>query len=244
MAGGIERQETSLLVSYLQHEEKVITYMAYAMIFGAVTCLYLLITGKPAAYGRYANTKRGIFINSNFAWFVQDLPSFAVPVWCVFYTDAALLSNIANNVLIGMMILHYFQRTFIFGLLHRGKPQPIAIVIGCVVFCTYNGYMQGRYLTQFAVYETKYHVSPKFLLGCTMFVIGMAINIQSDRILRHLRKPGETDYKIPRDITKRSLKTTHRRGRLSSHFSCRSSDGTEAYHYGYHLSHLGLGRIF
>ena len=31
-----------------------------------------------------------------------------------------------------------------------------------------------------------------------MFVAGMIINIHSDHILRNLRKPGETGYKIPR----------------------------------------------
>ncbi|XP_008933929.1 PREDICTED: 3-oxo-5-alpha-steroid 4-dehydrogenase 1-like, partial [Merops nubicus] len=30
------------------------------------------------------------------------------------------------------------------------------------------------------------------------WLIGMAINIHSDYILRNLRKPGETGYKIPR----------------------------------------------
>jgi protein-S-isoprenylcysteine O-methyltransferase Ste14 len=31
-----------------------------------------------------------------------------------------------------------------------------------------------------------------------MFLIGFSINFQSDSILRNLRKPGETGYKIPR----------------------------------------------
>ena len=31
-----------------------------------------------------------------------------------------------------------------------------------------------------------------------MFLVGMAINIHSDHILRNLRKPGETGYVIPR----------------------------------------------
>ena len=30
-----------------------------------------------------------------------------------------------------------------------------------------------------------------------MFLLGFAINLQSDSILRSLRKPGETDYKVP-----------------------------------------------
>lgn len=44
-----------------------------------------------------------------------------------------------------------------------------------------------------------------------MFILGMAINIHSDYILRNLRKPGEVSYKIPRgqyllDLHSRILK--------------------------------------
>lgn len=31
-----------------------------------------------------------------------------------------------------------------------------------------------------------------------VFFVGMTINIHSDHVLRNLRKPGETGYKIPR----------------------------------------------
>ncbi|XP_072017903.1 3-oxo-5-alpha-steroid 4-dehydrogenase 1-like isoform X2 [Amphiura filiformis] len=198
MASETDTKDASRLVSFLQNEENIITYMAYTMLVWAILLMCFLIWGEPAAYGRYVNTKFGMLLNGNFAWFVQELPAFAVPVWCVFYTDAVQLSNVANNVLVGMMILHYFQRTFIYSLMRRGKPTPIQLFIAAFIICMYNGYMQGRYLTHFAVYETNYHVTPKFLFGCTMFVIGMAINIQSDRILNNLRKPGETGYKIPR----------------------------------------------
>ena len=36
-----------------------------------------------------------------------------------------------------------------------------------------------------------------FISGSILFFAGMAINIDSDNILRNLRKPGETAYKIP-----------------------------------------------
>ncbi|KTG33508.1 hypothetical protein cypCar_00010658 [Cyprinus carpio] len=34
--------------------------------------------------------------------------------------------------------------------------------------------------------------------GSCMWLLGCIINIHSNHILRNLRKPGETDYKIPR----------------------------------------------
>ena len=38
---------------------------------------------------------------------------------------------------------------------------------------------------------------PRFMIGATLFLLGMAINIHSDSVLRSLRAPGETTYKIP-----------------------------------------------
>ena len=35
------------------------------------------------------------------------------------------------------------------------------------------------------------------VIGTVMFVVGMVINIHSDHVLRNLRKPNETGYKIP-----------------------------------------------
>ena len=58
--------------------------------------------------------------------------------------------------------------------------------------------MQARYLTKYAHYEKSYLSSPRFVCGVIIFLIGMAINIHSDHILRNLRKPGETGYRIPR----------------------------------------------
>uniref|UniRef100_A0A8C1Q737 3-oxo-5-alpha-steroid 4-dehydrogenase C-terminal domain-containing protein n=1 Tax=Cyprinus carpio TaxID=7962 RepID=A0A8C1Q737_CYPCA len=56
----------------------------------------------------------------------------------------------------------------------------------------YFGYFMHLYLI--SLHELK-HV---FLLGSCMWLLGCIINIHSNHILRNLRKPGETDYKIPR----------------------------------------------
>ena len=46
-------------------------------------------------------------------------------------------------------------------------------------------------------------VIPLYVLSClgsALWLIGMLINIHSDHVLRNLRKPGETGYKIPRGM--------------------------------------------
>lgn len=56
--------------------------------------------------------------------------------------------------------------------------------------------MQGSYLTQAENFETNI-LAPHFVIGFTLFFTGLTINWQADSILRNLRKPGETGYKIP-----------------------------------------------
>ncbi len=71
------------------------------------------------------------------------------------------------------------------------------MVLFAVIFTTVNGYLQGRYHTHFLTYDLWWFVDPRFLAGQMLFLFGMAANIHSDTILRGLRKPGETGYKIP-----------------------------------------------
>ncbi|XP_033630655.1 3-oxo-5-alpha-steroid 4-dehydrogenase 1-like [Asterias rubens] len=98
-----------------------------------------------------------------------------------------------------LMISHYLQRTFIYGILIRGNSKiPLHVLSFSLTFCTLNGYMVGRYHTEYAVYDASWLTDPRFIIGVSMFFIGMFINIHSDHILRNLRKPGETGYKIPR----------------------------------------------
>ncbi|MXQ84087.1 hypothetical protein E5288_WYG012092 [Bos mutus] len=76
--------------------------------------------------------------------------------------------------------------------------MPLYAFLLAFIFCTYNGYLQSRYLSQYAVYADDWLSDPRFLTGSALWLIGMLINIHSDHVLRNLRKPGETGYKIPR----------------------------------------------
>ncbi|KAF1481086.1 3-oxo-5-alpha-steroid 4-dehydrogenase 1, partial [Pygoscelis antarcticus] len=90
-------------------------------------------------------------------------------------------------------------RALIFPLLIReGKPTPFFTFVLALLFCVYNGYLQGRSLSNYAKYPSGWLKDPCFITGFIGWLMGMAINIHSDHILRNLRKPGETGYKIPR----------------------------------------------
>ncbi|CAI9536841.1 unnamed protein product, partial [Staurois parvus] len=100
-----------------------------------------------------------------------------------------------HNLLISISL--YFSRTFIYSAITRGRPTPLYIVILAVIFCSYNGFLQGHCMVYAATYPQNWYTDIRFISGVVIFILGMAINIHSDHILRQLRKPSELAYKIP-----------------------------------------------
>ena len=75
--------------------------------------------------------------------------------------------------------------------------MPISVMLMAMLYCTWNGVLQASYLVELKEFPKQYEKTPQFLIGVVVFFIGFTINYQSDGILRNLRKPGETGYKIP-----------------------------------------------
>jgi len=156
-----------------------------------------------APYGRYNDTKRsrmyGPDINVVVAWILQECPSFLVPLICIYLGKKECVSSPVNMILLALFLIHYANRVWVYPCLIRGgKSTPLMIMLAAFSFCVVNGYMQGRYLTYFATYPASWLYDPRFILGIILFFTGMFINCHSDSILRNLRKPGETGYKIPK----------------------------------------------
>ena len=108
------------------------------------------------------------------------------------------LNNFSWSLKPVLIISDFLPRTLIYPFLIRGsKRVPIATVLLAFAFCSVNGYVQCRYLTQFRVYDESWLADARFLIGIVMFFFGFAVNNHSDHVLRNLRKPGETGYKIP-----------------------------------------------
>ena len=97
--------------------------------------------------------------------------------------------------------IHYFQGAFGFPFLLRGKGRmPIAIIAMGILFNTINALMQGGWIFYLAPadrYTPDWLLTPQFIIGTLIFLFGMVVNIQSDYIIRHLRRPGETVHRIP-----------------------------------------------
>uniref|UniRef100_A0A3B1JG99 3-oxo-5-alpha-steroid 4-dehydrogenase n=1 Tax=Astyanax mexicanus TaxID=7994 RepID=A0A3B1JG99_ASTMX len=176
--------------------DSTIHNLSWGFIIGGF--LYLLHqVNNHTPYGRYVDLQHpGVMVPAKAAWLIQELPSFLVPVLLMLTTESS--TDLGRYILLWTFILHYFQRTFIYALLTKGRPCPLYIVVSAVVFCSVNGFLQGHYMLHCAWYEAAWYTDVRFILGLFLFFSGMAINIHSDHILRNLRKPGEITYKIPK----------------------------------------------
>lgn len=169
----------------------------FAWIWIAVAVItFISLFFITAPYGRHTQEKGwGKLIDNRLGWVLMEIPSFLI---ILTFTIIGDLSNYAL-MLACCWLAHYFNRTFIFPLRLRtkGKKMPISIVFSAIFFNGINAGMNGYFLAYFETYSSDSFSSPYFFIGISLFVIGAFINNVSDHILIHLRKPGETGYKIP-----------------------------------------------
>lgn len=190
--------------------------------------------GKDYGYFGPAGSILAFPIPNRVAWFVQEVPAFIVPLICLAIAPAPV--PLANKVVLGMFLAHYFQRSFIYSLRIRGtKGSPLSLTLGAFFFCAGNGLLQGLALTRHQVFPEDHLKSSSFILGFAAWAVGAFINIQADDILIKLRKPGETGYKIPR-------------GGMFEHISGANFVGEILEWYGWALAggwhHFGTGLSF
>ena len=161
--------------------------------------VFIALHRIDAGYGMMNQHKWGASINNRLGWFVMELPAFAC--MAVLWALSPRGGNPAPCVMGALFELHYFQRTFIFPFLIRGKNKmPLAIIAMGIVFNSINAYLIGGwifYLAPADLYTAHWLLSPLFFLGTAIFFIGMAINLHSDHVIRSLRAPGDSKHYIP-----------------------------------------------
>ena len=169
------------------------------MIFFSIVGVgvFVLLFFVSAPYGQHIRKGWGPNINNKLGWFIMEIPT--VIIYLVLYFLGDRKTSIMSIIFLFIWMLHYGQRTFIFPLMIRGKqPMPLTIVSFGMVFNGINTYLQARWVnTISAPYLDEWLFSPFFIIGVTIFFMGIIINLHSDKIIRDLRKPGETEYKIP-----------------------------------------------
>lgn len=156
-----------------------------------------------AGYGKMRTEKWGPAINNKVGWFLMEAPVFIVVLylWAVSpYKETRTMPYLAFLLIFEF---HYFQRSFIFPFLLKGNSKmPLVIMFLSVVWNLINGYVQGYWLfhlaPQYAPYAKGWVSDPRFLVGVGIFVVGWIVNMHSDYVIRHLRKPGDTNHYLPK----------------------------------------------
>lgn len=153
-----------------------------------------------AGYGVFYNKKWGPAIPNKIGWVLMECPVFIVMILLCVFSDRS--TNITCLIFLILFEIHYFQRSFIFPFLIRGKSvMPLSIMLMGVTFNTLNAVMQGGWIFYVApdnMYDISWLTTPQFIIGTLIFIVGMIINIHSDYIIRHLRKPGDTKHYLPK----------------------------------------------
>lgn len=174
---------------------RILLFVFMALAAGAFVAIFFI----PVPYGRHNRPGWGPQVRAYLGWFLMESPSFFVFAIVFFLSPWSLKP--ASLVFCALWETHYIQRSLVYPFLIRGKSKtmPLVIVLMAIAFTATNAYLNSRWLFKFSGgYGSGWLKDPRFIGGTALFLCGLVTNLQSDYLLRHLRRPGETDYRIPR----------------------------------------------
>jgi hypothetical protein len=177
-------------------EQQFHTWLSWGVIgIGVIVFIALFFVAAP--YGRFARAGWGISVSNRTGWMLMESP--AAVGFVVVYAFGAHALEPMPLVLLAIWLTHYVHRAFIYPLKLKAaqKPMPLSVSFMAIFFNLINAYLNARQVSQLGSYPVSELLGWHFLLGLAGFAGGMVLNLNSDAILRALRKPGETGYKVP-----------------------------------------------
>jgi 3-oxo-5-alpha-steroid 4-dehydrogenase 1 len=165
------------------------------VILAAVTFIALFFVVAP--YGRHTRRNWGLTIKNKIGWIIME--SAAPLIFATCFVLGQNRTTITEFIFLILWEAHYIHRAFIYPLRRRDgdKAMPLAVVSLGFIFNAVNSYINGRYIfTLSNGYSNNWLADPRFITGVALFISGFIINRESDLILRNLRLPGESGYKI------------------------------------------------
>ena len=151
-------------------------YILMAGMFVLAVVVFIALFFLKAGYGYLSTSNWGPKINNRIAWVIMESPAF---VFLLLYV---------------IDFLHSGADT--------GNDRTVLLIMAMgMVFNGLNSYFIGGWLFEYAPagkYTAEWLASPQFIIGGLVFLTGMLINLDSDHVIRHLRKPGDTKHYIPK----------------------------------------------
>ena len=168
---------------------------------GLAVLVFVTLFFVTAPYGRHLRGGWGPQVPARVGWMAMEAPALLLVGLGLAFGSRPLD---AYSLLLGAMFLaHYVNRTVVFPLRlpPASRPMPLSIVLSAVFFNLVNGSLQGLWLGELAPSPLPSQLSlrlsePRIAIGLALFVAGAAINLQSDAILRRLRRQS-SGYQVP-----------------------------------------------
>ena len=164
--------------------------------FALCPVVLLSLLWMTAPYGRHHKPGWGLNLPNRAAWLLMELPALLVIAVLVLISPAG--RTLQAWVPLAFWLFHYSYRTFVFpALMHPShKTFPALLVLFAIAFNSLNGYNNAQALLV-AGAAAQPLLTTHFVIGALVFIAGFGLHLHSDTIIRNLRAPGETGYKIP-----------------------------------------------
>jgi protein-S-isoprenylcysteine O-methyltransferase Ste14 len=174
-------------------------YLLYFLFgFSAITFISSFFYTTP--YGRHKEKKALVEFPPLPGWILLESPClFAAAL--TFFFSGGNTEALVPLIFICIWQSHYFYRSLLFPILvvnKNSKPVALSGIGFGIFFNSLNGFLNGYAFSHAEhLFDNSWLTTPYFIAGILLMIVGVSINIQSDRILKKLRGPGETGYKIP-----------------------------------------------
>jgi hypothetical protein len=177
-------------------EREAYFYLLWAWV-GVAACVFFALQFLTAPYGRHSRAGWGPTIHRTAGWVIMESPAVLVFVACFLVSDRRR-DPVAIAYLL-LWLLHYVYRAFIYPFRLRGGQlrMPLSVVAMAFSFNVMNGYLQGAASSPSACAGRGVVQRSALRRWCSALPAGYAANQHSDVLLRALRAPGESGYRIP-----------------------------------------------
>lgn len=183
------------MLNNIQFNQLVIAWIVIGV------CAFIILMYTSAPYGRHIRSGWGKNIPARLGWVAMESPTFIIMSFYFYYNYVELkLLDLAGTLFYIMWMFHYIHRTLVwpFRAQMNKRVMPISIMLFAVCFNTINTMINAESIFKIhSPYPENWIMSPQFILGILIFIIGMVINITSDNILIKLRKQSHNEYIIP-----------------------------------------------
>ena len=194
-------------------------YFNFLVLWTIVAVLvFLSLFYKNAPYGRHIKTDSPYTIPSRIGWIVMESPAVIGILTFLYFFNTNI--GIVEIVFCCIWLLHYIHRSFIWPIRARldGKLMSMSVVFMALIFNLINITLQCIWIFILGEYSSEWLLTPVFIIGTTLFLIGMIINIRSDNILMKLRATQDEGYHVPKGFLYRYVSSPNYLGEIIEWF--------------------------